>query len=71
VKVKITTFSDYQNKDMVWAFYLDRYATILGGLFIFIVALGGVFESLTLYHYLAVLLYGLSLYLLDVGVRNN
>lgn len=66
--VKFIPFSEYQKNNMTWAYYFELTIPILASLIVLFLVLSNLTEYLTGFHYLAILLYGISVTLLEIGI---
>jgi hypothetical protein len=65
---KFIPLSEYQKNNMAWAYYFELIIPILASLIVFFLVLSNLTEYLTGFHYLAILLYGISVTLLEISI---
>lgn len=71
METRLPPFSEYRKNHMVLEYVFGKAIYILGGIVVMFLALSSAFGRIMLYHYLAVLLYGISLVLLEIGISNR
>jgi hypothetical protein len=71
IKKNFKPFSEYQKNNMTWAYYVNLTIPIIASLIVLFLVLKNSTEYLTGFHYLAILLYGISVTCLEIGIDKS
>ena len=65
------SYAKYKESGNIWAYYTDKFVYTTGVVMVFFFALQDLFAHLVIYHYLSMILYGISVLLVEIGIGHN